>query len=47
MHLDRFVIELLRSIVVAVQHGDVGKDKQRAAMLHVLAAGIGGFSRLQ
>ena len=26
-HLDRFIVELLRSIVVAVQHGDVGEDQ--------------------
>ena len=47
MHVDRFIVELLRPIVVAVQDGDVGKDQQRAAMLHFVAAGIGGFSRLQ
>ena len=46
MHVDRFIIELLRSIVVPVQDRDVGKGKQRAAMLHGFAAGIGGVSRL-
>ena len=47
MHLDRFIVELLRAVVVAVQDGDVGQDQQRAAMLHGFAAGIGGLSRLQ
>ncbi len=46
MHDDRFVVQLLRAIVVAVQDRDVGEDQQRAAMLHVFAAGIGGLSRL-
>ena len=43
----RFIIELLRSIVVAVQDGDGGQDKEGAAMLHLIAAYVGGFSRLQ
>ena len=47
MHLNRFVIELLRSLVVAVHDRDVGQDEQRAAMLHDFAAVIGGVSRLQ
>ena len=47
-HLDRFVVERLRSVVVAARHGDVGKDEQRAGTLDVpSSAGIGRVSRLQ
>ena len=45
MHFDRLIVELLRSLVVAVEDGDVGQDQQRAAVLHFFTAGSDGLSR--
>src|SRR4029450_1328828 len=45
LHDDRFVVQLLCAIKVAVQDSDVCENQQRGSMLCELAAGIGCLSR--
>ena len=47
MHVDRFIVELLRTIMVAVRHGDGGEDEQRGTVLHGFATSAGGLARLE
>ena len=45
-HVDRFIVELLRAIVIAVRPGDLAKHpEERSALFYGSAACVGGFLR--